>query len=62
MSMEEKRNSLTFQGFNQSILKPSNEKDISEIVKSCFKKNIPLEIQGLGTKKKSVEIFSLKKL
>ena len=61
MSMEEKRNSLTFQGFNQSILKPSNEKDISEIVKSCFKKNIPLEIQGLGTKKKIGRNFQSEK-
>ena len=42
MSMEEKRNSLTFQGFNQSILKPSNEKDISEIVKSDIENLIEL--------------------
>ncbi len=59
--MEEKRNSLTFQDFNQSVLKPSNEKDISEIVKSCFKKNIPLEIQGLGTKKKIGRNFQSEK-
>ena len=34
MSMEEKQNSQTFQGFNQSVLRPSTREEISEIVKS----------------------------
>ena len=61
MSMEEEQNSQTFQDFNQSVLKPLSEREISEIVKSCFKKNIPLEIQGLGTKKKIGRNFQSEK-
>jgi len=59
--MEEEQNSQTFQDFNQSVLKPLSEREISEIVKSCFKKNIPLEIQGLGTKKKIGRNFQSEK-
>ena len=62
MSMEEKQNSQTFQDFNQSIFKPSTREEISEIIKNCYKKNVPLEINGLQSKKKLVEIFNLKKL
>ena len=62
MSMEEKQNSQTFQDFNQSFFKPETREEISEIIKDCYKKNIPLEISGLQSKKKSEEIFSQKKL
>ena len=48
MSMEEKQNSQTFQDFSSLILKPNKEKIIAEIIKHCYKKNIPLEICGSG--------------
>jgi glycolate oxidase FAD binding subunit len=51
MSMEEKQNSQTFQDFNPSVLKPDSEEAIAETVKHCYKKNIPLEICGSGSKK-----------
>jgi glycolate oxidase FAD binding subunit len=51
MSMEEKQNSQTFQDFSLSVLKPDNEETIAEIIKHCYRKNIPLEIYGLGSKK-----------
>ena len=44
MSMEEKQNFQTFQDFNQSIFKPETREEISEVIKNCYKKNIPLEI------------------
>ncbi len=51
MSMEEKQNSQTFQDFSSSVLKPDKEETIAEVIKHCYKKNIPLEICGLGSKK-----------
>ena len=51
MSMEEKQNSQTFQDFSSSVLKPDKEETIAEIIKHCYKKNIPLEIYGSGSKK-----------
>ena len=62
MYMEEKQNSQIFQDFNQSVFKPETREEISEIIKNCYKKNIPLEINGLQSKKKTEEIFNLKKL
>ena len=62
MSTGERQNFQTSQDFSSSTLKPNNEKEISEIIKECYKKNIPLEILGLGTKKILAETFSLKKL
>ena len=61
MSMEEKQNFQTFQGFSSQILKPSNHEQICQIVKECYKKNIPLEILGLGTKKKIGRNFQSEK-
>ena len=61
MSMEEKQNSQTFQDFNQSVFKPETREEISEIIRNCYKKNIPLEINGLQSKKKLAEIFNQKK-
>ena len=50
MSMEEKQNSLTFQDFSQSVLKPETREDISLIIQECYKKNIPIEINCLKSK------------
>ena len=61
MSMEEKQNSQTFQDFSLSVLKPDKEEIIAEIIKHCYKKNIPLEICGLSSKKILEETFNLKK-
>ena len=51
MSMEEKQNFQTFQDFNQSTFKPNSLGEISSIIKECYKKNTPLEIFGLQSKK-----------
>ena len=49
--MEEiNQNSQTFLDFNSDILKPSNENDLQEIIKYCYKKDLPIEIVGTGTK------------
>ena len=49
--MEEiNQNSQTSLDFNLDILKPNNENDIQDIIKYCYKKNLPLEIIGTGTK------------
>ena len=61
MFMEEKRNSQTFQDFNQSIFKPETREEISKFIKDCYKKNIPLEINGLKTKKKIGRNFQSEK-
>ena len=51
MFMEEKQNSLTFRDFNNATLKPVSLEEISFIIRECHKKNIPLEISGLKSKK-----------
>ena len=61
MSMEEKLNSQTSLDFKSSVLKPETEEQIADIIKRCYKKNIPLEIQGRNSKKILVETFKLKK-
>ena len=61
MSMEEKQNSQTFLDFNQSVLKPSTREQISEIIKESYKKNIPLEINGLNSKNKIGRNFQAEK-
>ena len=61
MSMEEKQNSQTFQDFNQNTFKPQTRKEISEIIKFCYKKNIPLEINGLKSKNKIGRNFQAEK-
>ena len=49
--MEEiNQNSQTFLDFNSDILKPNNENDLQEIIKYCYKKDLPIEIVGAGTK------------
>ena len=61
MSMEEKQNSQTSLDFNQDVFKPSTREEIVEIVKNCFKKNIPLEINGLKSKNKIGRNFQSEK-
>jgi len=59
--MEEKQNSQTSLDFNQNVFKPSTREEIVEIVKNCFKKNIPLEINGLKSKNKIGRNFQSEK-
>ena len=61
MSMEEKQNSLTFQDFSQSVLKPETREDISLIIQECYKKNIPIEINCLQSKKNIGRNFQAEK-
>ncbi len=61
MSMEEKQSSQTSLDFNQNVFKPSTREEIVEIVKNCFKKNIPLEINGLKSKNKIGRNFQSEK-
>jgi len=61
MSMEEKQNFQTFQDFSSSVLKPDKEEAIAGIIKHFYKKNIPLEICGLGSKKKIGRNFQSQK-
>ena len=61
MSMEEKQNFQTSLDFNQNVFKPSTREEIVEIVKNCFKKNIPLEINGLKSKNKIGRNFQSEK-
>jgi len=61
MSMEEKQNSQTFQDFSQSTFKPKTTEEISSIIKECFKKNIPLEVCGLKSKKNIGRNFQAEK-
>ncbi len=49
--MEEiNQNSQTYLDFNSDILKPANENDLQGAIKYCYKKDLPIEIVGLGTK------------
>ena len=61
MSMEEKQNFQISQDFSASIIKPNSEEVIAEAVKYCYKKNIPLEINGLGSKKNIGKNFQSQK-
>ncbi len=61
MFMEEKQNFQTFQDFSKTTLKPVTLADISSIVIECYKKNIPLEICGLKSKKNIGRNFQAEK-
>ena len=61
MSMEEKQNFQTSLDFNQNIFKPNNSEEIVEVIKNCYKKNIPLEISGLKSKNKIGRNFQAEK-
>ena len=51
MSIKEKQNSPTYQGF-ESIEYPENEKEVSNLIKKFYKSNIPVELVGSGSKRK----------
>ncbi|MDA7715387.1 FAD-binding protein [Pelagibacteraceae bacterium] len=59
--MEEKQNSQTFLDFSQNIFKPNTREEIAEIIKNCYKKNIPLEINGSKSKNKIGRNFQSEK-
>ena len=61
MFMEEKQNSQTFLDFNQNTFKPNSREEIAEIIKNCYKKNIPLEINGTKSKNKIGRNFQSEK-
>ena len=67
MSIEEKKNFQISQD-SEYILRPNNEKEVSEIVKDLYKKNFPIEIVGsnsknfIGNKLQCAKILSLSKL
>ena len=61
MSMEEKQNSQTFLDFNQNTFNPSSREEIAEIIRNCYKKNIPLEINGTKSKNKIGRNFQAEK-
>jgi len=47
---ETNQNFQTSLDFNSDILKPNNENDLREIIKYCYRKDLPVEIVGTGTK------------
>ena len=47
---ETNQNSQTSLDFNSSILKPKTENDLQEAIIHCYKKDLPIEIVGAGTK------------
>jgi glycolate oxidase FAD binding subunit len=51
MSIEEKQNFPTYQG-SDSIEYPQNERDVAILIRKFYKSNIPIEIIGLGSKRK----------
>jgi len=60
--MELKRNSQTFQDFNSTILKPSNEEQVQQIIRYCYKNNLSIEIVGTGSKKEIGKNLQCKKI
>ena len=61
MFMEEKQDFQTSQDFSASILKPNTEEAIADSIRYCYKKNIPLEINGLCSKKNIGKNFQSQK-
>ena len=51
MSIEEKQDFQTFQD-TESTIYPKNEKEVSDYIKKFYKFNTPVEIIGMGTKRK----------
>ena len=47
---ETNQNSQTSLDFNLDILKPKNEDELQQIIKYCYKKDLPIEIIGTKTK------------
>ncbi len=52
MSIEEKQNFQTYQDSDFSEY-PQNEKEVSHLIKKFYKSNIPIELVGMGSKKKN---------
>ena len=62
MFIKEKQNSQISQDFSKiSEFKPKSEKEISEFVKFCYSKNIPIEVEGSGSKSKIGRNFQSEK-
>ena len=61
MSMAEKQNFQTSLDFSQNIFKPNSREEVVEVIKNCYKKNIPLEINGLKSKNKIGRNFQAEK-
>ena len=51
MSTEERQNFQTSQG-SDSVEYPQSEKEVSHLIKKFYKSNIPIELVGMGSKKK----------
>ncbi len=63
MSIKEKQNSQTSQDFrNLSKYKPKSEREISDFIKFCHSKNVPIEIIGSGSKAKIGRNFQSEKI
>jgi glycolate oxidase FAD binding subunit len=60
MYTEEKQNSPTYQDSN-SIEFPQNEREVASFIKKFYKSNIPLELVGLGSKKKIGKVLQCAK-
>ena len=59
MSIEEKQNSPTYLDF-ENIEYPQNEREVSNFIKKNYKSNIPIEVIGLGSKKKIGKPITIK--
>ena len=60
MYTEEKQNSPTYQD-SSSIEFPQNEREVSTFIKKFYKSDIPLELVGLGSKKKIGKVLQCAK-
>ena len=60
MSIEEKKNSQTFQDSEDTFF-PKSELEISDIIKNFAEKNTPLEIVGSGSKNLSEKNYNAQK-
>jgi len=56
MSIEEKQNSLTYLD-SENIEYPQSEKEVSNYIKKNYKSNTPIELIGLGSKRKMGRIL-----
>ena len=59
--MAEKQSFQTSLDFNKNIFKPNTREEIVEVIRNCYKKNIPLEISGLKSKNKIGRNFQAEK-
>ena len=58
MYIEEKQSFQTSQDSSSAEF-PKNEKEVSTFIKKLYKSSIPLELVGLGSKKKNRKITSM---